>query len=87
MVLRIERTDRRDSVVFFLSGRIEPQDIAELQAHFAEQRQPITLDLKEVRLVDREVVATFARWDTDGIKLDNCPAYLCEWIAKVQNRK
>jgi hypothetical protein len=87
MVLRIERTDRRDSVVFFLGGRIEPQDLDELLAHFAEQCQPTTLDLKEVRLVDREVVATFARWDGDGIKLENCPAYLCEWIAKVQNQK
>ncbi len=87
MVLRIERAERFGSVVFLLSGRIELQHLAELQAQFAAQRQQITVDLKEVRLVDREVVDTLARWDAEGIKLENCPAYVREWIAKVQSRK
>ena len=87
MVLRIERTERPGSVVFFLSGRIEFQHVAELQTHFAGQSQRITVDLREVRRVDREVVDTLARWETEGIKLENCPAYVREWIAKLQNQK
>jgi hypothetical protein len=42
------------------------------------------LDLREVRRVDREVVADLARWNADGIKFENCPAYLREWIARTQ---
>ena len=87
MVLRIEGAEGRDSVVFLLSGRIELQHVAELEAQFAAQSQRITLDLKEVRLVDREVVDTLARWDAEGITLENCPAYVREWIAKVQSQK
>lgn len=87
MVLRIERVEGRDSVVILLSGRIELQHVAELEAQFAAQSQRITLDLKEVRLVDREVVDTLARWDAEGITLENCPAYVREWIAKVQSQK
>jgi hypothetical protein len=30
------------------------------------------------------VVADLARWNADGIKFENCPAYLREWIARTQ---
>lgn len=87
MVLRIERDERPGSVVFLLSGRIELQHVAELQAQFAAQCRRISIDLKEVRLVDRAVIDTLAGWQEDGIKLENCPAYVREWIAKSRSRK
>ncbi len=87
MVLRIERAERPGLVAFVLSGRIELQHVVELQAQFAAQRQLITIDLKEVRLVDREVMDTLARWEAEGIKLENCPAYVREWIAKARSQK
>jgi hypothetical protein len=74
-------------VVFFLSGRLEFQHIGELAAQFAAQRLPIVVDLTDVRLIDREVVETLAQWSSDGIKLENCPAYVRDWIAKLQVRK
>ena len=73
--------------MFVLSGRIELQHLAELEAQFAGQERIISLDLKEVRLVDREVMDTLARWNAEGVKLENCPAYVREWIANVQNRR
>jgi hypothetical protein len=42
------------------------------------------LDLRDVKRVDRDVVVDLARWNTDGIKFENCPAYLREWIARTQ---
>jgi hypothetical protein len=40
----------------------------------------IVLDLKEVRLVDRDVVKFLARCESQGAKLENCPLYVREWI-------
>jgi len=36
--------------------------------------------LKELKLVDREAVSFFARCKATGVRLDNCPAYVREWI-------
>ncbi len=40
----------------------------------------ITLDLQEVRLVDREAVRFLAACEARGIKLRNCAPYIREWI-------
>jgi hypothetical protein len=42
----------------------------------------IVLDLKEVKLVDRDVVGFLASCEAKGIELANCPAYIREWIKK-----
>ena len=74
-------------MVFFLSGRLELQHIGELTVQFAAQRLPVVVDLTDVRLIDREVVETLAQWKSDGIKLENCPAYVRDWIAQLQVQK
>jgi hypothetical protein len=83
-MLKIVRSANPDFVLFTLSGHIDAEHIAELQAAFDKETLPIVLDLREVKRVDREVVADLARWNTDGIKFENCPAYLGEWIARTQ---
>ena len=87
MVLRIDRADRPGSAVFALSGRIELQHIGALQTQFAAERLPIIVDLTDVRLIDREVIETLAHWELDGIKLENCPVYVRDWIARVRTQK
>src|SRR5262249_38484410 len=66
-----------------ITGRIEVAHVAELQrlvdADSADHRR-IVLDLKDVKLVDREAVTFFVRCEARGIKLENCPAYVREWI-------
>jgi hypothetical protein len=86
LVLRIDRADRPGLAVFVLSGRIELQHIGALQREFAAERLRIIVDLRDVRLVDREVIETLARWELDGIKLENCPAYVRDWIAKLRSQ-
>jgi hypothetical protein len=44
------------------------------------------LDLKEVNLVSREVVTFFARCKEGGMGLNNCPAYIREWIARERSQ-
>ena len=42
----------------------------------------LVLDLREVKLVDRDVVSFLASCEAKGVKLANCPAYILEWIEK-----
>jgi hypothetical protein len=87
MTLRIERTAERDLVVFTLTGRIQADQVPELQAllQFESPVYDIVLDLKEVRLVDRDVVRFLAHREAEGTKLRNCSAYMREWILQERN--
>ncbi|MCI0697227.1 hypothetical protein L0337_35145 [candidate division KSB1 bacterium] len=74
----IEKTVQEEFVVFALSGRIEAALTVELQKlldHEAESRN-IVLDLRQVQLVDQNTVKFLARCEAEGIKLQNCPAYI-----------
>ena len=75
-------------MVFALSGRIQTEYVAELQnlVDFAAAKNSVVLDLEEVRLVDREAVQFLARCEMEGVGLDNCPAYIREWIEKERTQ-
>jgi anti-anti-sigma regulatory factor len=83
-MLRIQRSTEGECVVFTLSGRIQGEDAAEVQRLFEleAKEQSITLDLHEVKLVDREAVRFLARCEAAGITLVHCPAYIREWIER-----
>ena len=70
--------------VFILSGRIETRAIAELRRLFELQTdyRSIVLDLKDVSWVDRDVIGFLVRCEADGVKLENCPAYIREWMER-----
>ncbi len=84
MTLKIQRSADGDVVVFTLSGRIEGEQVAELQSllESGPDRHHLALDLEEVDLVDRDTVRFLARCAADGIQLENCPAYIREWIVR-----
>ena len=83
-MLRIQRSAEGECVVFTLSGRIQAEDAAEVQrlCELEAKEQSITLDLHEVKLVDREAVRFLARCEAAGITLVHCPAYIREWIER-----
>jgi ABC-type transporter Mla MlaB component len=86
MVLRIDKSDNSEFVIFTLSGRIENETITELQEilALAQTNQKIALDLKDVKLVDRRSVEYLEECETQGVELWNCPAYLREWIVRAR---
>ena len=87
-MLRIQRSSDR-GIVLSLSGRIEIEDVAELQRllNLETAGQDIALDLQEVTLVDRDAVKFLARCEAKSIRLENCPAYVREWMAAERNRR
>ncbi len=82
-MLKIQRK-ANGKVIFTLSGRIEAEDIDELRRLFKLEATGchIALDMKDVTLVNRDAVKFLAACEADSIKLENCPAYVREWIGR-----
>ncbi len=76
-------------VVFTLSGRIETEDVEELQQLLALETagQQLVLDLRNVTLVNQDVVTLLASCEADSMTIENCPAYIREYRARITSNK
>jgi anti-anti-sigma regulatory factor len=85
-MLRTKRTENAQ-VLFTLSGRIETEDIKQLQQLLAAETsgQQLVLDLRDVTLVNEDAVKFLGRCETDGIKLESCPLHVRKWIDQLEN--
>lgn len=86
-MLKIERAVEGGAVHLVLSGRIDQSDLEELvRAIDGVGIVPplVTIDLAEVRLLDREAVRFFVRCEAAGARLLRCPPYIREWITREQ---
>ena len=87
MTLKIQRMVKRHGAIFILCGRIDAKEVPELQRLMAaEEQKNLVLDLKEVKLIDREALRFLARCKENGIKVENCPAYIREWILREETQ-
>ncbi len=86
-MLRTRRTTN-GQVLFKLSGRIETEDIKQLQQLLAAETsgQRLILDLRDVTLVNQDAVKSLGGCEGDGIKLENCPLHVRRWIDQVKDR-
>jgi predicted metal-binding protein len=85
MTFRIERSARQRFTVFTLSGRMEAEQVAELKEFFDGDDRNIILDLRDLRLADRSAVRFLRGCEANGMKLENCPAYVREWMDRKQD--
>ena len=85
-MLRIQRSANGE-VVFTLSGQMDEEPIAELETLISSEAKGlrIILDLKDLTLVNQDAVSFLERCEANSITLENCPAYIREWI-KGQRR-
>jgi hypothetical protein len=86
-MLKIQRK-ANGRVLFTLSGRIEAEDIDELRRllKLEDASRRIALDLRDVTLVDRDGVKFLDVCEANDIELENCPAYIREWIGRESGR-
>jgi anti-anti-sigma regulatory factor len=82
-MLKIQRSSN-SQVIFTLIGRMQVERVAELEELLKSEAgtRQIVLDLKDLTLVDRDAVRFFERCEKGGITLENCPAYIREWITR-----
>ena len=85
MTLRIERSTRQRFTVFSLSGRMEAEQVGELKELLDRDYRNIILDLRDLRLADRDAVRFLRGCEADGVKLENCPAYVREWMEREKD--
>jgi len=81
-MLKIQRTANGD-VVLTVSGRLGAGNVTDLSELLDAEPtgRAVVLDLKDVVLVDREIVQFLRACERDGIALRNCPPYIRQWIA------
>jgi anti-anti-sigma regulatory factor len=82
-MLKITRAANRE-VVFTLSGRMDEEEVAELETVIRSEAsgRRIVLDLKDVTLVGRDAISFLERCEADGITLQNCARYVRELITR-----
>jgi anti-anti-sigma regulatory factor len=82
MTFRIQTSVDWNVVIFRLSGHLDIESVYELQRLFGVYGpdRKLTLDLKDVGLVDRDALKFLARCKANGAQLNDCPEYILEWI-------
>ena len=74
MSCRIDRVVSDDNrVVLFVSGRIMREDVDILRGELERESDGVSIDLKNVLLVDREAVKLLVESEANGTELRNCP--------------
>jgi anti-anti-sigma regulatory factor len=86
-MLKIQRKANGE-VVLTLSGRLEADNVSQLSALLAVEPagSAVVLDLKDVVLVDRDIVRFLRAREGDGITLRNCPPYIRVWIEREEEQ-
>ena len=86
-MLRIERSVN-GQVVFTLSGRIQTEDIEQFQQLLIVETpgQQLVFNLRDVTLVNQDAVTFLAHCEGSGIKLENCPLHIRNWIDQEKRR-
>ncbi len=87
-MLKITRAENGD-VVIKLSGRMNAENIGELEALVSEGAtgRRIVLDLRDLTLVDQDAISFLKHCEEDNITLKNCPAYIREWITRARKTR
>ena len=75
-------------MIFTVIGRLEGETLEELKrVMWLEARaNNLLLDLKDVTQVDQSAIRFLTRCEAEDVTLENCPAYIHDWIAAEKHR-
>ena len=84
--LKIEKSSEGGTTTIYLIGDFQSEHLLELKEQLrpADIEGRIVLDLKEVTLVDLDVVRFLASCKARGMALVNCAQYIRDWIRREQ---
>jgi anti-anti-sigma regulatory factor len=69
-------------VALRVSGRLAGNNVDMLRTLLEQETNVLTLDLQDLRLVDGDAVKLLAIHESNGVRIDNCPLYIREWISR-----
>jgi anti-anti-sigma regulatory factor len=82
--MKIEKESQGGKTTIRLSGQFQSEHVGELNKQLQNNGPRFVLDLKEVTVVDVEVVRFLAACKANGVKIVHCPQYIREWMARVR---
>ena len=85
MTLKIKPVAGRREIRIFLSGQLRTEHIEQLKSEIERSGPGVTLDLKEVDLVDIDGVRFLNECEAAGVSILHCPSYIREWM--LQEKK
>jgi hypothetical protein len=80
VTLKIETIPRKSSTTIRLIGRIQTEHLSELKVQLDAADPKVVLDLRDVSIVNLDVVRFLGVCESRGIQLLDCPAYIRKWI-------
>jgi hypothetical protein len=84
--MRIEKASQCGKTTVRLSGHFQADHIGELNNQLQDNEPLLVLDLKEVTVVDVEVVRFFGVCEANGVRIVQCPQYIREWMNRERER-
>lgn len=86
-MLRTRRTGN-GRVLFTLSGRIETEDIKQLEQLLAVETSghELILDFRDATLVNQDALKFLRPGEADGVKLENCPPHVRRGIDQIKHQ-
>jgi hypothetical protein len=84
--VKIQTGSDRGTITLRLIGRMQAQHIAHLEKEIEGSRAK-RVCLREVTLVDIDVVRFLMACEERGIEIVNCSAYIREWMDRERQQK
>jgi anti-anti-sigma regulatory factor len=80
--LKIEKDSHDGITTIRLIGHFQSEHVEELKSQIRKNGPNFVLDLKEVTVVDVEIVRLLEIFESDGIKIVHCSPYIREWMVR-----
>ena len=85
--LRIDKNSQGGKTTIRMIGHFHSEHVDELKKQIQDNGPRFVLDLKEVTVVDLEVVRFLGTCKAGGVRFVFCPQYIKEWMARERKRK
>jgi hypothetical protein len=82
LTLKIERDSNKGKTTISLIGRFNSEHLEELKNQVSISSPQIVLDLREVTIVDVEVVRFLVVCKAGGATIVHCSRYIREWMVR-----
>ena len=82
--MKIERDSHGGRTTIRLIGHFQSEHIEELKKQLQDNGPQLVLDLKEVTVVDVDVVRFLVESKADGVKIVHGSQYIRKWMAREQ---
>ncbi len=85
MTFKIETIRSPNRTILRISGRLQRENLAELNKQMGTDPARTVLDVSEVTLVDLEVVRFLNACQDQGVECANPSPYIREWMNRERN--